>query len=119
MSSSNATKRAESDPLWAIATATPAARHIIHSVSRLRRPTTRAAGASLPSLRSTFIVVSVFDMVARAPTCSAPQDTLHRDRPLDSVPLGCELDEARVVLARRDRKSTRLNSSHVEISYAV
>src|SRR5438874_9196327 len=39
----------------------------------------------------------------------------------DQVALAADLDEVRevVVVRVRDRKSTRLNSSHVEISYAV
>src|SRR5690554_7220151 len=40
-----------------------------------------------------------------------------RDRALDSVPLTRMVDPADP--ARQDRKSTRLNSSHVRISYAV
>src|SRR5437588_11933153 len=34
-------------------------------------------------------------------------------------PVGCSRSCARRVAARRDRKSTRLNSSHTVISYAV
>src|SRR5690349_21897161 len=39
----------------------------------------------------------------------------------DDAPLDAVLDERRILFERgaEDRKSTRLNSSHVEISYAV
>src|SRR5690606_39648830 len=34
-------------------------------------------------------------------------------------PYGYDLDRAKALMAEADRKSTRLNSSHVKISYAV
>src|SRR5690625_6771607 len=37
----------------------------------------------------------------------------------DAVRLGSELDPDLILLDLKDRKSTRLNSSHVAISYAV
>src|SRR5690606_41394676 len=46
-----------------------------------------------------------------SPTCTAPA-------PATSPP-GCRDWERRHAACRRDRKSTRLNSSHVTISYAV
>src|SRR5438874_8294261 len=39
--------------------------------------------------------------------------------PLDPLPLRHHVDRSALLLQLRDRKSTRLNSSHVEISYAV
>src|SRR5690554_7299696 len=53
-----------------------------------------------------------------------PRDVLYRKKMGFSVPLAdwlrCELREmAELLLLAPDRKSTRLNSSHVRISYAV
>src|SRR5438874_9802358 len=42
-----------------------------------------------------------------------------RSRTAGGVPSSCGQKPASVIVSVRDRKSTRLNSSHVEISYAV
>src|SRR3712207_8137207 len=53
----------------------------------------------------------------------APRDHEHRvaapDGVRDERVLGLQIENVELVDARRDRKSTRLNSSHANISYAV
>src|SRR5215510_15378989 len=57
-----------------------------------------------------------FLMIRRPPRSTLfPYTTLFRSRPHH----GCRTDPGRRRWWRRDRKSTRLNSSHVAISYAV
>src|SRR6266496_5498286 len=59
-----------------------------------------------------------FLMIRRPPRSTLfPYTTLFRSRLRGAGPAG--LDRPGPVHRRRDRKSTRLNSSHVEISYAV
>src|SRR6266576_6104602 len=58
--------------------------------------------------RSTLFPYTTLFRSLRAPVCRRPSCGLRLGRPRD-----------RRQSARRDRKSTRLNSSHVEISYAV
>src|SRR5437899_12856078 len=47
------------------------------------------------------------------------EDARHDLRDLRLADTGVALDQQRLAQARRDRKSTRLNSSHLGISYAV
>src|SRR5690606_42052041 len=64
------------------------------------------------------------DLLAAGPAQLTGQD-IDRDVPAPSADQNRSdlarqtLDAARKMLGRRDRKSTRLNSSHVKISYAV
>src|SRR3712207_7504352 len=68
-----------------------------------------------------------FLMIRRPPRSTLfPYTTLFRSRPVDDLVAGPRhgdqrvLDEVRVpALVPADRKSTRLNSSHANISYAV
>src|SRR5204863_9161859 len=78
-----------------------------------------------------------FLMIRRPPRSTLfPYTTLFRSARIDPVPIGVSLRRLRILAecegarvpgtrrrpqprARADRKSTRLNSSHVEISYAV
>src|SRR5436309_15945693 len=80
------------------------------------------------SVLSYFLVLFFFFLMIRRPPRSTlfPYTTLFRSRASDAVArLGG--DQFALLLAeagpeaasRRDRKSTRLNSSHVKISYAV
>src|SRR5215475_6729636 len=58
-------------------------------------------------------------MIRRPPRSTLfPYTTLFRSRPREAVHLGRGFDLP-AALPGRDRKSTRLNSSHVKISYAV
>src|SRR5690606_41716789 len=59
--------------------------------------------------------------LARGGPASAPHRRRARGVPSQLVPQGCRrlLAVAGVQRERSDRKSTRLNSSHVKISYAV
>src|SRR3989442_10505528 len=63
-------------------------------------------------------------MIRRPPRSTLfPYTTLFRSHPEEAVAEGRDLSVLRTVLVymfeHRDRKSTRLNSSHVRISYAV
>src|SRR5438874_5534438 len=62
-------------------------------------------------------------MIRRPPRSTLfPYTTLFRSKPRAAIlgaAMGRHLDERLALRAPRDRKSTRLNSSHVEISYAV
>src|SRR2546430_6120719 len=64
-------------------------------------------------------------MIRRPPRSTLfPYTTLFRSATIDRLPLIAEAVDGRVPLlldsgVRRDRKSTRLNSSHSQISYAV
>src|SRR5204863_5887666 len=60
-------------------------------------------------------------MIRRPPRSTLfPYTTLFRSRRARPLPAGDHAGRLRALLrAHRDRKSTRLNSSHVEISYAV
>src|SRR5436309_11847391 len=52
--------------------------------------------------------------------CGSGQSTRDAARlARDGSALGVDLSESMLAEGRRDRKSTRLNSSHVKISYAV
>src|SRR5207302_11066770 len=73
-----------------------------------------------------FTIICIFSsffflMIRRPPRSTLfPYTTLFRsppDRP--TRPPGCAAERGGGKRARRDRKSTRLNSSHVKISYAV
>src|SRR5690349_24017077 len=72
-----------------------------------------------------FILFFFFLMIRRPPRSTLfPYTTLFRslsDGACTRVSIGMELltEPSLVVLGEPDRKSTRLNSSHVEISYAV
>src|SRR6266496_579185 len=60
-----------------------------------------------------------FLMIRRPPRSTLfPYTTLFRSRS-SNWPLGDQRKSSRGARAKRDRKSTRLNSSYVEISYAV
>src|SRR5215471_16082245 len=59
-------------------------------------------------------------MIRRPPRSTLfPYTTLFRSRSSASPGNNCRRGNHRWRRSRRDRKSTRLNSSHVEISYAV
>src|SRR5258707_2466652 len=60
--------------------------------------------------------LSLHDALPISPTARTPRPAARGSRPLDRR--RC-LRAARRPAARRDRKSTRLNSSHANISYAV
>src|SRR5215469_18296920 len=66
-----------------------------------------------------FCVFLFFFLMIRRPPRSTlfPYTTLFRSRPRCGYPGSSPKDTTRT--PGRDRKSTRLNSSHVEISYAV
>src|SRR6266576_4506707 len=70
-----------------------------------------------------FLLFFFFLMIRRPPRSTLfPYTTLFRSRREDlSRPRAARLHDSgrRGHVRRRDRKSTRLNSSHVEISYAV
>src|SRR6266496_2951466 len=78
----------------------------------------RTSTASSPPPRTAFISVFFFLMIRRPPRSTLfPYTTLFRSR---SRPTATSCRRCRPTRPRRsDRKSTRLNSSHVEISYAV
>src|SRR4249919_4291128 len=66
-----------------------------------------------------FFVVFFFLMIRRPPRSTLfPYTTLFRSRARASI-AACSTASRRCPACRRDRKSTRLNSSHVKISYAV
>src|SRR5690349_21328976 len=78
----------------------------------------------------TSIVLSIFFLMIRRPPTSTPFPTRRSSDLVEMTPrdLGVHAEQrlAQLVddagpaeLGKRDRKSTRLNSSHVEISYAV
>src|SRR5574339_737314 len=70
---------------------------------------------------SPFLLYFVFFflMIRRPPRSTLfPYTTLFRSRPLGDGP-GAELGDFQSRLPQADRKSTRLNSSHQAISYAV
>src|SRR5690349_24527803 len=85
---------------------------------------------SLPSLLNSFLL-----LIHRPPSSTLfPYTTLFRSQPVLAVatvepvrdrPLGravlrhVGVEQVERAVTNRDRKSTRLNSSHVEISYAV
>src|SRR5215469_2416634 len=67
-----------------------------------------------------FVVCFFFLMIRRPPRSTLfPYTTLSRSRPAIRARPGTAGARPRRGARRRDRKSTRLNSSHVEISYAV
>src|SRR6266700_2809435 len=68
-----------------------------------------------------FILLSFFFLMIRRPPRSTlfPYTTLFRSRPQAGQALGRPAPARRDGPRDRDRKSTRLNSSHVTISYAV
>src|SRR5215813_13439638 len=71
-----------------------------------------------------FLIFFFFLMIRRPPRSRLfPYTTLFRSRPTSWTPgcptLPCAAATAAGRTPRRDRKSTRLNSSHVRISYAV
>src|SRR6266496_1762600 len=67
------------------------------------------------------IFLFFFFLMLRPPPKSTlfPYTTLFRSRRASQAALIPEHRDQRNSKSRRDRKSTRLNSSHVEISYAV
>src|SRR6266481_7049383 len=71
-------------------------------------------------VRSTGAGFSFFFLMIRRPPRSTlfPYTTLFRSRS-DGELLACDLEGERPEGVERDRKSTRLNSSHSSISYAV
>src|SRR3989475_4610553 len=73
-----------------------------------------------PPRSTLFPYTTLFRSVARRPLRG---DVLRALRELDDIPLRdpdvLEQTPGSERLARRDRKSTRLNSSHSQISYAV
>src|SRR5215204_7027441 len=78
-------------------------------------------GGFLFLCRTAFSVLFVFFflMIRRPPRSTLfPYTTLFRSRPSRSW-RGCGAGRRRSRGGRRDRKSTRLNSSHTVISYAV
>src|SRR5215469_17570333 len=72
-----------------------------------------------PWKENSFSSPFFFLMIRRPPRSTLfPYTTLFRSRRADHHRRG-RRDRVSAWRARRDRKSTRLNSSHVEISYAV
>src|SRR6201989_3694908 len=73
------------------------------------------------SLCCTSYIFSLFFLMIRRPPRSTlfPYTTLFRSQGRRRRLDGGRFSEGRRRVARPDRKSTRLNSSHVEISYAV
>src|SRR3989337_2237850 len=68
----------------------------------------------------TLLFCFFFLMIRRPPRSTLfPYTTLFRSRVRGAVLSGRPLGEHRVLRRTRDRKSTRLNSSHGSISYAV
>src|SRR5207253_10557426 len=93
----------------------------------LGRSVVRGADFSL-SICTLLCFFFFFSLLRRPPSSTLfPYTTLFRSPPADRIPVpGCtrELPVCRLppglpVLGVPDRKSTRLNSSHVAISYAV
>src|SRR5690606_40891974 len=83
-------------------------RSVIFSFLNLRRPR-----------RSTlFPYTTLFRSWLLCTTSSGPRPRAHVLGPTFDVPRGVYRDRVNTV-AVKDRKSTRLNSSHVKISYAV
>src|SRR5256885_3251646 len=76
-----------------------------------------------PPLRDLLIIFFFFLMIRRPPRSTLfPYTTLFRSHQLAHRPRGVRLLLAGLrgrAAALRDRKSTRLNSSHLVISYAV
>src|SRR5437667_8479473 len=75
-----------------------------------------------------YSYLHVFFLIIRRPPRSTlfPYTTLFRSRRVVELPLNEKIDAVRAerkmnapVVMTRDRKSTRLNSSHITISYAV
>src|SRR3954470_25084532 len=84
----------------------------------MRKPRTSAMKYS--SNAQTETVVFFFLMIRRPPRSTLfPYTTLFRSRPRRSWRHRRARQQRRQLLRGLDRKSTRLNSSHVEISYAV
>src|SRR5438874_13274035 len=85
----------------------------------------REPNTVLPSITSTSNLTHRFSLMIRPPPRSTlfPYTTLFRSRgtplPGTFVRAFCRPKANDAKLIRKDRKSTRLNSSHVEISYAV
>src|SRR5437660_3667987 len=73
--------------------------------------------------REVTAAVAFFFLIIRLPPRSTlfPYTTLFRSEPrrFDTVPSNPSLHACVKTIAASDRKSTRLNSSHVAISYAV
>src|SRR2546426_8440540 len=76
-----------------------------------------------PPRSTLFPYTTLFDLIAHA---SASHQLSHRENSTgagegrnDEVPSGCELVKTALHDFGIDRKSTRLNSSHLVISYAV
>src|SRR6201989_3692484 len=75
---------------------------------------------SAPAVRSRLFVYFFFLMIRRPPRSTLfPYTTLFRSGPAERRLDGGEFLERVIGHEKLDRKSTRLNSSHVEISYAV
>src|SRR5690349_25147572 len=88
-----------------------------------RTPDTPSSSCFLSSYLSSFLFFFFFLMIRRPPRSTLfPYTTLFRSLPRGrSGPSRRASADAETSLPpnREDRKSTRLNSSHVEISYAV
>src|SRR5690606_39585737 len=88
---------------------------------------TREPGDTKPSgLLGPSAIRGVFTRTARQTSAASSgvrspvQPVEHRLQPGEKTPLGLRtLPSHTCRVARQDRKSTRLNSSHVKISYAV
>src|SRR2546427_3509188 len=87
---------------------------------RLGRPAERNAAKRIhDELSTTLVVGGVLPRDLRDETHSAGSlDPARRDTD-DAHPLGTHFLGQRLAVVRQDRKSTRLNSSHSQISYAV
>src|ERR1039457_7409902 len=80
------------------------------------------AGAPLRTGRTEHLFRFFFFLIIRRPPRSTlfPYTTLFRSRRTDfAVAVHCSVSRSHVLSPIRDRKSTRLNSSHLVISYAV
>src|SRR5690606_41928123 len=87
----------------------------------LSPPTFRTRRSS--TLRACTSPVAEFDMVGRYRVTLRAQDDPHPDYPYPSHVFAEYRKDSndfwQLLVVHRDRKSTRLHSSHVEISYAV
>src|SRR6516165_8173867 len=74
-----------------------------------------------PQIANGVLVRSFFFLMIRRPPRSTlfPYTTLFRSAQAGTVPRGFDLDDLGAKIGHQDRKSTRLNSSHSQISYAV
>src|SRR5688572_21547923 len=77
------------------------------ALSKVQRPP-RPTLFPYTTLFRSFAGETIFEYHSFPPSSTSPRRTDHHDTPRDGAPL-----------STRDRKSTRLNSSHSQISYAV